>query len=222
MNSYATSPSIFNKSFLLIILCVIPSQISNAEEAPISFVGGIGDKISLHQNRLGQSNMYGFGIEASTLYYKSASIHRWYIGDNADGGSSDLMQLSDGKLLLNVNVGIGTSTPDYKLDVNGAIRAKEFFVETGWADFVFEEDYRLPSLEEVRSHIAHKGHLPGVPSAAEVRAEGLEMGQAQTLMMQKIEELTLYMIDLSEENAALKTRVRQLEAAAAARQARNP
>jgi hypothetical protein len=111
----------------------------------------------------------------------------------------------------NGNVGIGTSSPDHKLDVNGAVRAKEFFVETGWADFVFQDDYELPSLGEVKTHIEEHGHLPGVPSSAEVQKNGLEMGQAQTLMMQKIEELTLYVLQLSDENAALKENSTELQ-----------
>lgn len=108
-------------------------------------------------------------------------------------------------------MGIGTGSPDYKLDVNGAIRAKEFFVETGWADFVFQDDYELPSLVEVKTHIEEHGHLPGVPTAAEVQKNGLEMGQAQTLMMQKIEELTLYVLQLSDENADLKKNSTELQ-----------
>ena len=117
----------------------------------------------------------------------------------------------------NGNVGLGTSSPDYRLDVNGAIRAKEFFVETGWSDFVFEDDYQLPSLDEVEAHIADYGHLPGVPSAAEIQANGLEMGQAQTIMMQKIEELTLYVLEAKKENESLRARVLELEARQAAK-----
>ncbi len=100
------------------------------------------------------------------------------------------------------NVGIGTTSAIHKLAVNGTIRAKEVIVDTGWSDFVFEEGYFLRSLDEVESHIQEHGHLPDVPSAATVESEGLPMGQAQKIMMQKIEELTLYMIDLKKENAA--------------------
>lgn len=114
----------------------------------------------------------------------------------------------------NGNVGLGTATPDYKLDVNGLLRAKEIFVETGWSDFVFEEGYDLLSLAEVESHIKEKGHLPGIPSAKEVEENGLSVGEVQKLMMQKIEELTLYVLEIKKENQALRDEVAQLKPAA--------
>lgn len=109
------------------------------------------------------------------------------------------------------DVGIGTATPAHKLAVNGTIRAKEVIVDTGWSDFVFEDSYQLRSLDEVESHIETHGHLPDVPSAATVEAEGLSVGEAQKIMMQKIEELTLYMIEKDKQVAALQARVAELE-----------
>lgn len=157
-------------------------------------------------------------LEGGELYLESASPSwaGWGIDHYAGqlrfyNGTAYNVFMPNGDALFNGKVGIGTTSPDYKLDVNGAIRAKEFFVETGWADFVFQDDYQLPSLREVKSHIEEHGHLPGVPSAAEVQANGLEMGQAQTLMMQKIEELTLYVLQLSDENAELKSRLAKIE-----------
>lgn len=101
------------------------------------------------------------------------------------------------------NVGIGTGSPDHKLDVNGTMRAKEVIVESNWSDFVFEDDYYLRSLDEVEKHISEFGHLPDVPSAKEIQENGLGVSEAHTVMMQKIEELTLYMIDLKNENDEL-------------------
>lgn len=93
------------------------------------------------------------------------------------------------------NVGIGTNSPgSYKLAVNGNIRAKEVKVETGWADYVFEKGYALPSLEEVERHIHEKGHLINIPSATEVEANGIDLGDMNRLLLEKIEELTLYII----------------------------
>lgn len=93
------------------------------------------------------------------------------------------------------NVGIGTTNPTYKLSVLGNIRCTEAVVETGWADFVFDKEYRLTSLEDVEKFIQVNNHLPNIPSADEIQKNGLHLGEIQTKMMAKIEELTLYLIE---------------------------
>lgn len=103
------------------------------------------------------------------------------------------------------NIGIGTKNlSGYKLTVNGNIRAKEIKVETGWADFVFEENYDLPTLEEVERHIKAKGYLKDVPSAKEVSENGILLGDMNSRLLQKIEELTLYAIAQNKEIELLK------------------
>lgn len=104
------------------------------------------------------------------------------------------------------NVAIGT-TPiaNYKLAVDGKIRSREVLVDNAnWADYVFLKDYNLPSLEEVQRHIQEKGHLINIPSAEEVRANGIELGEMNGLLLEKIEELTLYIIEMQKEIDALK------------------
>jgi len=107
---------------------------------------------------------------------------------------------------INGNVGIGTSNPSssFKLSVNGAIRSKEVKVEANWSDFVFYENYKLPTLEEVEKHISEKGHLPEIPSEAEVTENGINLGEMDAKLLQKIEELTLYIIDLNKQVKQLK------------------
>ncbi|WP_064966017.1 hypothetical protein [Tenacibaculum ovolyticum] len=96
----------------------------------------------------------------------------------------------------NGNVGIGTiNTGLWKLAVNGKVRAKEIKVETGWSDFVFYDNYKLPTLKEVEKHIKEKGHLKDIPSAKEVAKEGILLGKMNSKLLQKIEELTLYTIN---------------------------
>ncbi|MCH5718189.1 hypothetical protein [Niabella hibiscisoli] len=120
----------------------------------------------------------------------------------------------------NGNVGIGTRNPMEKLSVNGKIRAKEIKVETAentWPDYVFIKEYKLPTLADVEKHIKEKGHLPEVPSASEVseHEHGLELGNNQALLLKKIEELTLYMIDMKKTVDVLikenKEQARQIE-----------
>nr|WP_199157666.1 hypothetical protein [Pedobacter sp. ASV2] len=93
------------------------------------------------------------------------------------------------------NLGIGISNPAERLAVNGNIRAKEVKVEaTGWPDYVFKKDYPLLSLEATEKHIKEKGYLPGMPSAKEVELNGLELGEMNKRLLQKVEELTLHLI----------------------------
>ena len=117
-------------------------------------------------------------------------------------------------IAANGNVGIGTVTPGpYKLAVEGTIGARKVKVTqaTPWADFVFEEDYQLPSLSEVSSYIRRHKHLPGIPTAAEVEKDGVDLGEMNSKLLQKVEELTLYLIQMKEENEAMKTRLKALE-----------
>ncbi len=98
------------------------------------------------------------------------------------------------------NVGIGTTTPTEKLSVNGKIRAHEIKVETlNWPDYVFAKDYQLPTLQETEKHIKENGHLSGIPSAEEVKANGIDLGEMNAKLLQKIEELTLYLIEIKKD-----------------------
>lgn len=96
-------------------------------------------------------------------------------------------------------VGINTTNPTYPLSVNGTIRSKEVIVETGWADYVFANDYRLRPLSELEAFITEYKHLPNIPSAKEIEQQGLHVGDVQKRMMEKIEEMALYIIALKKE-----------------------
>jgi hypothetical protein len=112
------------------------------------------------------------------------------------GGSDKMILIENG------NVGIGTTAPDSKLAVNGIIHAKEVRVDlTGWPDYVFEPTYHLKPLAEIETYIKENKHLPEVPSAKEMEKNGVQLGEMNMLLLKKVEELTLWVIELKKENA---------------------
>ncbi|MDR6560596.1 MULTISPECIES: RICIN domain-containing protein [unclassified Arcicella] len=124
------------------------------------------------------------------------------------GGGTTITNLNNitGYVGINMNntgqtlAGIGS----FNLAVNGKILANELRVRTSWADFVFEKDFKLKSLSEVENYIKTNGHLPEIPSAKEVEAKGISVGEINAKLLQKIEELTLYIIQQDK-------RIKQLE-----------
>ena len=128
---------------------------------------------------------------------------------------------ADGENLKNTNAGgvvVGdvSSTPaGYKLYVAGGVLTEKVKVAVkstaDWSDRVFDPAYRLRSLNEVNRFIQQNKHLPGVASAEEVVKEGVDVGQMQAKLLEKVEELTLYMIDLKKENETLRKKSQRME-----------
>lgn len=105
----------------------------------------------------------------------------------------------------NSNVGIGVTTPIEKLEVNGKIRAREIKVEVdNWPDYVFDQDYKILGLQELDAYIKANKHLPEIPSAHEVSKNGIELGEMNKLLLKKIEELTIYLIEQNKQINKLK------------------
>lgn len=152
-------------------------------------------------NSTGTTNRLYFGATGTAGVVSRAY---WAIGDaGADIAGHNLTAAIN--LLPNGNVGIGTTNPTQKLSVNGTIRAKEVIVETsGWSDYVFADNYVLQPLTEVEAHIKANKHLPGIPSADDVAARGIGVGEMQAKLLAKIEELTLHVIQQQKEIEALK------------------
>lgn len=121
-------------------------------------------------------------------------------------------------------IGIGVKNPQSKLDVAGSIKATGAYINgivhtnevkveaTTWSDFVFDKDYKLPALDEVENHINEHKHLPDIPSEAEVKENGVSLGEMQAKLLQKIEELTLYVIQQDKTIKNLEDKVQKLEA----------
>ncbi len=136
-------------------------------------------------------------------------------------------------IFQNGNVGIGVEDPAAKLHVDGKIlcsgeievadlnsnsinvnslNAKDIQMDMhGAADYVFDENYNLKSLSEIESYVNEHKHLPGMPSAAEMDANGVSVSKISNLLLEKVEELTLHMIELKKENEALKAKFQELE-----------
>ena len=139
-------------------------------------------------------------------------------GAAAGGGSALWTRDETGNIIYygtadGQNVGIGTTNPGtYRLAVEGTVGAREVVVTTdAWSDFVFDKDYSLKSLEEIEAFIARHKRLPDIPSEAEVTQNGVKVGEMHARLLQKIEELTLYLIRLKKENGMLDQRVKALE-----------
>ncbi|AUP77564.1 hypothetical protein [Flavivirga eckloniae] len=151
-----------------------------------------------------------FSIENSNS--ATEPVKFYLSGYNYDRGLQLGRDDGNHKIILNGKVGIGTSNPSgWKLAVNGQIRAKEIKVETGWSDFVFYDDYKLPTLQDVENHIKEKGHLRDIPSAKEVQENGIFLGEMDSKLLQKIEELTLYTISQEKKLKSQDLKIERLE-----------
>ncbi|MDN3581382.1 hypothetical protein [Mucilaginibacter flavus] len=119
---------------------------------------------------------------------------------------------SPDKLYVSGNVGIGTTSPREALSVNGNIRSKQVKVElANWPDYVFQKDYQLLSLRDVETYIDQNHHLPETPSAQEIETSGLNLGEMNKLLMKKVEELTLYLIEKDKKDKEQESRIEKLE-----------
>jgi predicted nuclease with TOPRIM domain len=108
-------------------------------------------------------------------------------------------------------VGINTTNPVHPLQVNGTIGATEVIVSATGADYVFAPDYHLRDLADVSAYIQQNHHLPEIPSAAEVQEKGVSLGDMQSKLLAKVEELTLHMIQEHERNNHLEEQNRELQ-----------
>ncbi|MBI4647137.1 MAG: hypothetical protein HY738_11240 [Bacteroidia bacterium] len=152
-----------------------------------------------------------FGLGASSsgnaLYFFTANGE-----DNTATREYRMIIKSDG------NIGIGTTTPDYDLDVCGTIRSYEWIVETFTCDFVFEDTYKRMSFEEKEKWFKEKKHLPGIAPAVEIKQDGMKAGSTLSGIIMNVEENSLDIIDLykqlqelKKENETLKQRIYKIE-----------
>ncbi len=163
----------------------------------------ISERFSYDQKMIGH---YSYGWYLDTWYPTAATL--WL------SGYAGIKFFTNGTPQLSINnsgnVGIGTTNPTSKLTVAGDIRAREITVEANaGADFVFAPDYRLRPLTEVEQFITANKHLPDIAPADSMVQNGVNMGEMQIQLLQKIEELTLYMIEQSKQNEELKLQMQK-------------
>jgi trimeric autotransporter adhesin len=155
-----------------------------------------GEALGLNGNNP-QMNFYQNGVFKSFITQSNDGL---YVGVN----NGNLRLDATGQVAIG---GVIPAASAYKLTVTGKIICEELkvkLVSSGWPDYVFDKKYKLPTLSYVEKFIAKNNHLPNIPSAKEVEKNGIEVGDMQKKMMEKIEELTLYIIDLQKQVDVLK------------------
>ncbi len=146
-----------------------------------------------------------FHVKATTANARMAGDKWFQIGD----GTDEVMRLTPSQ---NVLIGTQTDDPAYKLQVKGNIRAQKIKVTlSNWPDFVFRPGYTLPSLYELDAYIKKHQHLPNIPSEQEVLRNGVDLGDMNKQLLQKVEELTLYIIQQHKQIEQLAERINSLE-----------
>lgn len=172
-------------------LCLGPVVIPYANANGRLSVSGNSAEVSLSSRSVNSFIQNPTNGERWSIYNQDGLLRFWT-------GNDKVVISKDGR------VGIGTTNLTEQLAVNGKIKCEELQVVVDVADYVFEEDYKLMSLEEVETYIKVNKHLPGVPGKDEIHASGFAVGQMTNKVLEKVEELTLYLIELKRENKQLK------------------
>lgn len=212
-----------NKTLIILVVCLIAQQSLFSQSNVIGTTGPVGigttspitgSYLHVYRNVTGQYNPLIMVQDALaggfTQFGLKGTGRTYHIGVGNTGSAFGLsnrffiwdQNASLPRLVIDANgsVGIGTTNIDntYKLFVEGGIRSRKLKVDqSAWPDYVFDTAYQLRPLAAVQEFIDQKKHLPDVPSAQEVEKEGLDIGETQAVLLRKIEELTLYIIELN-------------------------
>jgi hypothetical protein len=229
MGEPATPTSTFYNNGSLFLGGSVGTRLTIGGEGKLNF--RLGRWVSLSETGGGFATVIGNNVQSSV----SSNNYMQYIDTSADGARAIKLQYDQGITFHTVStsttagaeminsermridnggrVGIGISSLNHKLEVNGTIRSKEVIVEaTSWPDYVFGEGYALPPLETIEAYVKSHRHLPEVPSSGDVENDGVKLGEMNAILLKKIEELTLYVIDLKKQNDQAMDEINKLKA----------
>jgi hypothetical protein len=172
-----------------------------------TFLGVHAYNTSANGPMFGILQKYFGNINSGLIFNTGASRTGGYLTFLVNDGTEKM------RLDANGNLGIGTTAMGgFKLAVAGTIGAKKLQVtQTGWADYVFDKDYQLPSLAEIENYVQQNRHLPEIPSEKEVLTNGLDVGEMNKILVKKVEELTLYLIEEHKRNVENQERLKRVE-----------
>ncbi len=168
--------------------------------------------INIRTSKIGSANSvidwnYAFNIDSTGAI--AINTDNWYeIGDKKQEvnikGALALFTNSIGPAIL--------IDPDNEVKIGVPLRAKEIYVQSNvWSDFVFDHNYPLTDLDKLQKYITTNKHLPGIPDKHSIESYGINVGEMNALLLQKIEELTLYVIKLNEENKTIKAELEKIK-----------
>jgi hypothetical protein len=177
----------------------------------IGNLSALGTAYNINNNVWGPSDLAlltGQGLSSSNLILATNSSGAIKFATGGYAATNERMRITSSGA-----VAIGTTSPGtYMLAVKGKIGAKEVVVtQTGWSDYVFKDDYNLKPLEKVAEYVKKNKHLEGIPTQADVKKNGVAVGDMQAKLLRKVEELTLYTIAMKKENDELRARMSELE-----------
>jgi hypothetical protein len=195
------------------------NKLTNPEENGLIVNGNVGigtnnpqSQLEVHSNESSMINVTASGNNDASVWVTN-SLYAYGLGMNANGKGYIYQNINNPEPLMTFydnKVGIGAEPVQggiHKLYVEGGITTDEVIVklQTNWSDYVFNKGYKLQSLEELERYIEKNKHLPGIPSEKEVKENGINLGEMNVVLLKKIEELTLYVIEQEKKMNVLKT-----------------
>lgn len=187
---------------------------NSMESSKLGFFLTAENNAVLYNGKETSFNILSGSMNKSSIWLANETSGGFGLISNADNKSGGIFyDVSSPKAIINFTsdkVGIGITpieTSNYKLFVTGGILTEEVLVklQSEWADYVFEPDYQLQDLNEVEQYITVNKHLEGVPSQADVKENGVKLGEMDSILLEKIEQLTLYIIQQQKEIDQLKS-----------------